>query len=243
MPDETEPLLRAANVDGNDDDDDRSETQKKVGELLEAKSTHRFLLMLIAIDAIFVLIDLGYVILNPPCEGEAKPPPILEWLSQASLAIDLLFLLELPLEMYAFGPRFFGLSLQKRPAPHFVLHIFDALVIIGTVILEIVLSGQERELAGLLVVLRLWRIVKLVRKGAPEVISHINQVGGVATGVGEWDESAVTAVAKSRARIAELEAENKNLKTLLGMSLDDEVAEDGGRAQRAISPPRASDVD
>ena len=98
-------------------------------------------------------------------------------------------------------------------------------------ILEIVLSGQERELAGLLVVLRLWRIVKLVRKGAPEVISHINQVGGVATGVGEWDESAVTAVAKSRARIAELEAENKNLKTLLGMSLDDEVAEDGGRAQ------------
>ncbi|WOO78019.1 Voltage-gated hydrogen channel 1 [Vanrija pseudolonga] len=229
MPDETEPLLRAANVDGNDDDDDRSETQKKVGELLEAKSTHRFLLMLIAIDAIFVLIDLGYVILNPPCEGEAKPPPILEWLSQASLAIDLLFLLELPLEMYAFGPRFFGLSLQKRPAPHFVLHIFDALVIIGTVILEIVLSGQERELAGLLVVLRLWRIVKLV--------------GGVATGVGEWDESAVTAVAKSRARIAELEAENKNLKTLLGMSLDDEVAEDGGRAQRAISPPRASDVD
>lgn len=121
--------------------------------------------------------------------------------------------------------------------PDFVLHIFDTLVIIGTVILEIVLSGQERELAGLLVVLRLWRIVKLVRKGVPATISHINQVGGVATGVGEWDESAVTAVAKSRARIAELEAENKNLKTLLGMSLDEDVAEDGGRP--AVSCPTA----
>ncbi|KAL1408081.1 hypothetical protein Q8F55_004879 [Vanrija albida] len=208
MPDEREPLLRP-------DDDDRSPTQKKVGRLLESQATHRFLLLLIAIDAAFVLIDLGYAILHPPCDGLPSPPPVLDYLSDASLAIDLLFLLELPLEMYAFGPRFFGLSLQKRPAPHFILHVFDALVILGTVVLEIALSGRERELAGLLVVLRLWRIVKLA--------------GGMATSAAEWDESAVTAVADSRRRIAELEAENKDLKARLGMSDDDGGAEEGAQ--------------
>lgn len=44
----------------------------------------------------------------------------------------------------------------------YVLHLFDAIVIILTITLEVILKGKERELAGLLVVLRLWRIVKLV---------------------------------------------------------------------------------
>lgn len=42
------------------------------------------------------------------------------------------------------------------------LHLFDAVIILGTVILETALKGKEKELAGLLVVLRLWRVVKVV---------------------------------------------------------------------------------
>ena len=43
------------------------------------------------------------------------------------------------------------------------MHFFDAVVIITTFVLEVVLRGRERELAGLLIVLRLWRLVKLVQ--------------------------------------------------------------------------------
>lgn len=42
------------------------------------------------------------------------------------------------------------------------LHLFDAIVIVGTIIVETSLRGTERELAGLLVLLRLWRLIKLV---------------------------------------------------------------------------------
>lgn len=41
-------------------------------------------------------------------------------------------------------------------------HLFDAFVIITSFIMDVALRGRERELAGLLVLLRLWRLVKLV---------------------------------------------------------------------------------
>lgn len=46
--------------------------------------------------------------------------------------------------------------------PHAVLHVFDAAIIITTFVLEIVLKGKERELGSLLIILRLWRLIKLV---------------------------------------------------------------------------------
>ena len=49
--------------------------------------------------------------------------------------------------------------------PHAALHFFDAVVILTTFVLEVVLRGRERELASLLIVLRLWRLVKLVQGG------------------------------------------------------------------------------
>ena len=46
--------------------------------------------------------------------------------------------------------------------PHSGLHFFDAAVIVTTLVLEFALRGKERELAELLIVLRLWRLVKVV---------------------------------------------------------------------------------
>ncbi len=59
----------------------------------------------------------------------------------------------------AFGPQFLN---PFGPVTHAGLHAFDALIIVTTFVLEIILRGKERELAGLLIVLRLWRLVKLV---------------------------------------------------------------------------------
>lgn len=50
----------------------------------------------------------------------------------------------------------------RQKVTYGALHLFDACVVITTFVLEVALKGRERELAGLLVLLRLWRLVKLV---------------------------------------------------------------------------------
>ena len=73
--------------------------------------------------------------------------------------ITTLFLIEIPLSLWAFGLNYVN---PLGPIPHATLHIFDALVILTSFTAEVVLRGKEREIAGLLIFLRLWRLVKLV---------------------------------------------------------------------------------
>lgn len=103
--------------------------------------------MQIAIDGCFVLLDLGWSesrllqhwpqqhlppsplttkltttrtdILNPNCDpGEKDEAPAwLEHLALFSLCIDFLFLLEIPAALYAFGWRFYGLSMTEKAVP------------------------------------------------------------------------------------------------------------------------------
>ena len=110
-------------------------------------------------DAICVLADLVYTFLHDSCNGPEEDPTWLEVFSIISLVITSLFLIEIPLASYAFGIQYYNPFGSRL---HSSLHFFDAMVILVTFILEVVLRGKERELAGLLVVLRLWRLVKLV---------------------------------------------------------------------------------
>lgn len=99
----------------------------------------------IAIDASFVLTSLAYcpsrpfmrrtmapadlltllAVLRPPTcpPNDPHPHPIeetpdwLEVMESLSLAIMFVFLIEIPLDLYAFGPRYFGLSLKRRAVP------------------------------------------------------------------------------------------------------------------------------
>lgn len=117
------------------------------------------------IDASCVLADLVYTFLTDSCpsptdpSGE-EPPAWLEVLSHISLGITTFFLLEIPLHVWAFGPAYY-MPLSKKYAMS-SLHLFDALVIVTTFVLEAVLRGKEQELVGLLILFRLWRLVKLV---------------------------------------------------------------------------------
>lgn len=83
----------------------------------------------------------------------------LEVLAHISLVITAFFVLELPLSLWAFGPQYYN---PLGPDNYASLHLFDAVIILISFILEFVLRGREKELVGLLVVLRLWRLVKLV---------------------------------------------------------------------------------
>ncbi len=112
-------------------------------------------------DAACVLADLGYTVLSDTCEPPEGPdaPLWLNVLSHISLGITTLFLAEIPITIWAMG---FSHYNPFGPVPHAGLHLFDSSIIVGTFVLEVVLRGRERELAGLLVILRLWRLVKLV---------------------------------------------------------------------------------
>lgn len=115
----------------------------------------------ILLDSACVLADLGYTVLSDTCtpvEGD-EAPLWLNILAHVSLAITTLFLVEIPVTVWALGFQFFN---PVGEVTHATLHLFDAVVILTTFVLEIVLRGKERELASLLIVLRLWRLVKLV---------------------------------------------------------------------------------
>jgi hypothetical protein len=106
-----------------------------------------------------VLADLGYTVLSDECTPSDVGPTWLEVLANISTAITTLFLIEIPITLWTFGVRFY---IPFSGVPHAALHLFDAVIIITTFILEFVLKGRQRELAGLLITLRLWRLVKLV---------------------------------------------------------------------------------
>ncbi|KAL5511638.1 hypothetical protein ACEPAH_4855 [Sanghuangporus vaninii] len=214
---------------GGDADDDEAPTwRERTAEKLEAPSTHKAIILLVAIDASCVLADLVYTFLSPDLECPNAPAPSrlelesepiwLAILAHISLTINTLFLLEIPLALWCFGVAYYNplpKSLSLSPSsssdekhPYAGLHLFDALVVITTFVLEVVLRGREAELAGLLVLLRLWRLVKLV--------------GGLAVGAGELQEELSNQLDETqrllqeeRARATRLEEENANLRARL----------------------------
>ena len=108
-----------------------------------------------------MLADLAYTLLSDTCTPAEGPdaPFWLDILAHVSLGINTLFMLEIPVTLWAMG---FGHYDPFGSTPHAGLHLFDGLIIVTTFVLEVLLKGRERELAGLLIVLRLWRLVKLV---------------------------------------------------------------------------------
>ncbi|KAF8628401.1 hypothetical protein AX15_003925 [Amanita polypyramis BW_CC] len=163
-----------------------------VANFLEKTLVHKVVIALIAVDATCVLADLSYTLLSQNCAPEDPEGPFwLEVFSDVSFAITTSFLVEIPLALWAFGFSYYN---PLGDIPYALLHMCDALIIVTTFTLEILLKGRERELAGLLIVLRLWRLVKLV--------------GGVAVGAGELGEEGAK-------RLAEIEKELHETRTAL----------------------------
>ncbi|KAJ7172582.1 hypothetical protein C8R46DRAFT_156237 [Mycena filopes] len=174
--------------------------RERTAELLESSLLHKVVILLITIDASCVLADLGYAFLDEGCTPPEGPdaPVWLSVLSHISLGITAFFLLEIPCTLWALGPRFYN---PWGRVPHAALHLFDAFIIVTTFILEVILKGKEQELAGLLIILRLWRLVKLV--------------GGVSVGVGELGEEDAARAADAESQVEALKKENADLRARL----------------------------
>ncbi|KAF8902039.1 hypothetical protein CPB84DRAFT_1679075 [Gymnopilus junonius] len=174
---EQQPLLPAHNTynctDADASDSGYHRYHSEAAHILEHPRFHKTVIALITIDALCVLADLAYSFLSSDCElpGGEDSPAWLEVLANISLIITTFFLVEIPLNLWTFGLQYMN---PFGSVPHAILHLFDTIIILTTFTFEVILRGKERELAGLLVILRLWRLVKLV--------------GGVAVGAGEIEE-------------------------------------------------------
>jgi len=139
--------------------------------------------------------------------------------------ITTLFLIEIPLTLWSFGFEFYK---PYGQVPHASLHLFDATIIITTFVLEVILKGKERELAGLLVTLRLWRLLKLV--GGEQTVplrieSRLSAPVGVAVGAGEMEKDTIKELARvkrelegSRSLLARTREENQELRARIAWS-------------------------
>ncbi|KIX95351.1 uncharacterized protein Z520_08868 [Fonsecaea multimorphosa CBS 102226] len=138
-----------------------------------SKWGHYFVILLVSADICCIFAD--FLISLHMCEhaGE-KGFNLKAWeladavLDYASLVFSCLFMAELLGSVFAFGFRYFNSS----------FHIFDALVIIAAFIIDVLLRGPLEEAGSLVVVLRLWRVFKIIEEfssGAEDQIAELQE--------------------------------------------------------------------
>ncbi|KAG0361650.1 hypothetical protein BG005_007657 [Podila minutissima] len=110
----------------------------QLGEKIESKAAHLTILFLTIVDIILVMLQIFASLLHP--HMSEKEVWYMELFSHLSLAIVSLFLLEILLKLFAFGPRYFW-----RGTPHWALHLVDAVIILTTFFLELLLHGVSQE--------------------------------------------------------------------------------------------------
>ncbi|KAI8084388.1 uncharacterized protein B0P05DRAFT_436756, partial [Gilbertella persicaria] len=143
--------------------------RESLGEKLENEKFHLAVLSLVLIDAACVLVQIFYTFFHE-CQVpvlDVKENHLLlafEIAESISIFICTMFLFECILCLVAFGPGYY-----LPDYPHWKLHVFDAAVVSTTFLLEVILRGKEREIAGLLIIFRLWRVVKIIEAAVMSV--------------------------------------------------------------------------
>jgi len=179
---------------------DFNSSREAARHYLSSKTGHYFVLGLVALDVSSIFAD--FVINLFKCEGQWGDKgwdEALEALGVIGLVFSTLFLLELLVSVWAFGWRYFNSK----------FHCFDAFIIVAGFISDVVLHGTTEEAASLIIILRLWRVFKIIEEltgGAQEVIDHMaEQVRMLENENGRLKEEVV------KGRKA-LEGENEKLK-------------------------------
>ncbi|ROW10017.1 hypothetical protein VPNG_06542 [Cytospora leucostoma] len=169
---EQEPLLQ--------DQDDLNQQQspdefsiyahqrRKCRGLLISKQKHYLILALVALDVSCLLADIFIALID--CDKGIKNngwvPDVREGLEDAGLVFSCMFMLELIMCLWAFG----FVYLRSW------FHVFDALIIIASFLIDTLAHGTVEEVASLVIILRLWRFVKIINElsvGASERMEDI----------------------------------------------------------------------
>ncbi|KAK4891758.1 hypothetical protein LTR27_009610 [Elasticomyces elasticus] len=127
----------------------RSETK----DYLNSPYGHYCILALVSVDVTAIFAELVLDVLV--CEGRVpyKSGTIAQdILGILSKVFSCLFLIELVAGVWAFGWTYFTAF----------LHVLDATVIITAFVLHVLLKGIVDDISSLVIVLRLWRVVKII---------------------------------------------------------------------------------
>ncbi|MCJ1379099.1 hypothetical protein MMC17_002199 [Xylographa soralifera] len=182
----------------------RAQTQRA----LTSKTGHYSVLLLVSLDVSIIFAD--FLISLYQCEhscGNADSgvnhdlDEAQEVMGIVSLIFSCLFMLELLASIWAFGLPYFKSK----------FHCFDAFVIVAGFIVDVCLKGVLEEIGSIVVVLRLWRVFKIIEEfsaGAEEQMDTLTE------------------------RIESLEMENKELKKELnGLKSTERDADGNAKGQ------------
>lgn len=160
QPGEQQPLLHSrSDLDrqgGPDEVSTYARRREGCRDLLVSKQKHYLVLALVALDVSCLLADIFITLID--CDSRIKNdawvPAVHEALEDAGLVFSCLFLAELILSLWAFGLEFL----------HSWFHIFDATVIVASFLVDVLTRGVVEEVASLIIILRLWRFVKIIEE-------------------------------------------------------------------------------
>ncbi|KAK2615628.1 hypothetical protein N8I77_002372 [Diaporthe amygdali] len=170
--DEQQPLLRGQSdptqQHGADEVSTYTMRRRKCQDLLVSKQKHYLVLALVALDVSCLLADIFITLID--CDSRIKNdawvPGVHKGLEEAGLVFSCLFLAELIASLWAFGLEFL----------HSWFHIFDAIVIVASFLIDVLTHGVLEEVASLIIILRLWRFVKIIEElsvGASEQMEDL----------------------------------------------------------------------
>jgi membrane protein implicated in regulation of membrane protease activity len=115
---------------------------------------------LIVLDVAGILTDIFIALITCELNREDEPwvAPTRQALTTFSLVMSCIFMVELGLSVFSDGAQFFSSW----------FHRLDAFVIVGSFAVDLLEHGVAEEIASLIVVLRLWRFVKIVQEFSVE---------------------------------------------------------------------------
>lgn len=151
-------------------------TREKVKRFLSSKAGHYSVLTLVSLDVLGMIAD--FVLRLFQCEQGKSSYDwdlALDILGALGLGFSCLFMVELIASIWAFGYGYFTSW----------FHCFDAFIVVAGFVTDVVLHGIIEEVASFIVVLRLWRVVKIIeelgvgeQERAEESQRRIDELGG-----------------------------------------------------------------
>ncbi|CAH0024716.1 unnamed protein product [Clonostachys rhizophaga] len=130
-------------------------TREKAKRFLSSKVGHYSVLTLVSLDVLGMIAD--FVLRLFQCEQGKSSYDwdlALDILGALGLGFSCLFMVELIASIWAFGYGYFTSW----------FHCFDAFIVVAGFITDVVLHGVIEEVASFIVVLRLWRVVKIIEE-------------------------------------------------------------------------------
>ncbi|THW25709.1 hypothetical protein D6C98_09270 [Aureobasidium pullulans] len=153
MEDSRRPLLRESSPERTDST--FSTARRCTRRYLNSKFGHYAILLLVCLDCSCIFGEFVIQILT--CEGrvsESKGDVAQEAIGIVGLVFSCLFMLELMASIWAFGFQYFRSK----------FHCFDATVIVASFVIDVLLRGILEEVASLVIILRLWRVIKIMEE-------------------------------------------------------------------------------